>query len=151
LTYNTAQPAYSGIFFQIFSHTDGTSLSCVCFLGLPMTNDFQLEKRRQNRRGFVLKRVLNPRSTGDPGTFESIAVSSGEREPHRSSLNLLEREPHRSSFNYLRPEMGPTRNPEARAASLITMTDPTKAARLMWRTGPCRESLTAHQRQTQKI
>jgi hypothetical protein len=38
------------------------------------TDNLQLEKRRQNCREFVLKRVHNPQSTSDRGTFESNAV-----------------------------------------------------------------------------
>jgi len=114
------------------------------------TDSFALEKRRQNCRDTVLKwfvnHVPNPPSKDTAGLLRATQLD-WEREPHRSSLNLLEREPHRSSINFLKTKLNSTgTSPEARATSLIaTVADSTRRCKIHAGTLSS-ESLTAHQR-----
>jgi len=121
----------------------------------PQQVTFNLRNGDKTCRVTFLDNVLNPLSRRDRGTFESNAVRSKARaasliaECFRARATSLIAQFSRSP-SWIRPGAGP----EARAGSLyrsaITITNSRRGCKIHAGT-PSTESLTAHQRQTQKI
>jgi hypothetical protein len=109
----------------------------------PQQVTFNLRNGDKTCRVTFLDNVLNPLSRRDRGTFESNAVRSKARAA--SLIAQFSRSP-----SWIRPGAGP----EARAGSLyrsaITITNSRRGCKIHAGTTST-ESLTAHQRQTQKI